>query len=533
MKLQRAQKARMFSNIIAMSLIAAFALPLVSLAQGQKEDKNEHHHYKLIDVGTFGGPSSAFSNPDSRVINNRGAAAGWADTSAPDPSCFLDCLVNHAFVWKNGLTTDLGALPGGLSSLALWINNRGLVAGQSQNGSIDPLTGAPEVRGVLWQKGQIIDLGTLGGNASTAITINDRGQVVGAATNTTIDPFANAPQGACLVLPTNNPCSGSTFVFNSIFSPTTTEAHAFVWQDGLIRDLGTLGGPDSAAEVNNNQGEVTGWSYTSFVANPSSGTPAVDPFLWSPADGKMMDLGSLGGTFGAPFWLNNRAQVVGASNLQGDQTFHPFLWEQGRLSDLGTLGGYTGVAFWINDAGEAVGYADLPPNPIGCSGLACIHHGFLWKDGVMTDLGTLGNDPCSRAVSINQDGQIVGSTAPCGGEFVHAFLWENGGPIVDLNTLVLNASGLVVREGDDISDSGEIAGRAVLANGDVHAVLLIPCDENHPGIEGCDYGVAEEAAEAPTFAAPTVLSKPKTMTQSDVRIEGRNRRFGAPGTSPR
>lgn len=63
-----------------------------------------------------------------------------------------------------------------------------------------------------------------------------------------------------------------------------------------MRDLGTLGGPDSAAEVNNDRGEVTGWSYTSFVANPSSGTPNVDPFLWSPEDGKMTDLGSLGGT---------------------------------------------------------------------------------------------------------------------------------------------------------------------------------------------------------------------------------------------
>jgi probable HAF family extracellular repeat protein len=364
---------------------------------------------------------------------------------------------------------------------------------------------------------------------------------VGAATNATLDPFANAPQGACLVLPTNNPCSGSTFVFNSIFSPTTTETHAFVWQDGLMRDLDTLGGPDSAAEVNNIQGEVTGWSYTSFVANPSTGTPTVDPFLWSPADGKMMDLGSLGGTFGAPFWLNNRGQVVGASNLQGDQTFHPFLWDRNELADLGTLGGYTGVAIWINDAGEAVGYADLPPNPLGCSGLACIHHGFLWKDGVMTDLGTLGNDPCSRAFSINQDSQIVGATAPCGGEFTHAFLWENDGPIVDLNALVLHGSGLTVREADFINDLGEIAGRAVLPNGDVHAVLLIPCDEVHPRVEGCDYDPVEAVTEAPVGSAqinqveaPTSsakMSPPDVTTRFRSPAASRNRRSGMPKPS--
>ena len=148
------------------SLCAALAVPFVATAQ---EEKNEHHPYKLIDMGTFGGPSSLFSNPDSRVINNRGTATGVADTPTPDPNCFFDCSVDHAFVWKNGVITDLGTLPGGQSSFAYWVNNRGLIVGQSQNGLIDPLTGAPEVRGVLWRNGQILDLGTLGGNASNTI----------------------------------------------------------------------------------------------------------------------------------------------------------------------------------------------------------------------------------------------------------------------------------------------------------------------------------------------------------------------------
>jgi probable HAF family extracellular repeat protein len=526
--------------IVSLSLCAALAVPVRLAAQEQKEDKNEHHHYKLIDMGTFGGPNSFFSNPDSRAINNRGTATGWADTSIPDPNClFFDCLVNRAFVRKNGVTTDLGTLPGGQSSLAYWVNDRGLIVGQSQNGSIDPLTGVPEVRGVLWRKGQITDLGTLGGNASNTIAINNHGQVVGAATNATFDPFANTPQAACLVLSTGNvpSCSAFTFVFNSVFSPTTTETHAFAWQDGFIRDLGTLGGPDSAPEANNDRGEVAGWSYTSFAANPSTGTPNVDPFLWSPEDGKMTDLGSLGGTFGAPFWLNNRGQVVGASNLPGDKTFHPFLWERGKLNDLGTLGGYTGLAIWINDVGEVVGYADLPPNPLGCSGLACIHHASLWKDGVATDLGTL-EDPCSRALSINEDGQIVGVTSPCGGEFTRAFLWENGGPIVDLNSLIINGSGLVVREGDYINDSGEIAGRAVLPNGAVHAVILIPCNEDHADVEGCD-DTGDAATTAPVHAAQLAQAPAGTsavtpmhegkMTRFHSLMTTRNRRFG---TSP-
>jgi probable HAF family extracellular repeat protein len=519
--------------VVSASLCAALALSAGLAAQEQKEEKNEHHHYKLIDMGTFGGPTSGFSTPVSRVLNKRGTATGVADTPTPDPNCFLDCMVVHAFVWKNGAITDLGTLPGGQSSFPYWVNDRGLIAGQSQNTSIDPLTGAPQVRGVVWQKGQIIDLGTLGGNASNTISINNRGQVLGAATNTTPDPFANATLNACQVLPTNSPCSVFPFSFNSLYTFSTTETHAFVWQNGLTHDLGTLGGPDSGPEMNNDRGEVVGWSYTNFLANPSTGTPTVDPFLWSPEDGRMTDLGSFGGTFGAPFWLNNRGQVAGASNLAGDQTFHPFLWDRGKLNDLGTLGGYTGAAFMLNDAGEAVGYADLPPTPLGCSGLSCIHHGFLWKDGVMTDLGTL-SDPCSRALSINEDGQIVGVTSPCGGEFTRAFLWENGGPLVDLNSLIVNGSGFTVREGDFINDAGEIAGRAILPNGDVHAVILIPCDDDHAIVQGCDYEPGEQgtATAVPSAkilqpsANPAKLSTAEQQSQIRSTTSPRHGRFG-------
>ena len=508
-----------WTSVTAIALVTVLALPLHLAAQDKQDDHHNHHHYKLIDVGTFGGPSSLFSNPDFRVINNRGTATGFADTSIPDPYCVYDCLVNHAFVWKDGVTADLGTLPGGASSFAYSVNNGGLIVGQSQIGSIDPLTGVPKLRGALWARGQIIDLGTLGGTQSNATAINDRGQVVGGALTATPDPFANAPQSACFVLPSNIPCSGFTFAYNSLYSNATTETHAFLWLDGLMLDLGTLGGPDSNAFINNDRGEVAGWSYTSFAANPSTGVPTVDPFLWNPEDGKMTDLGSLGGTFGAPFWLNNRGQVVGASNLPGDQTFHPFLWDRGTLKDLGTLGGYTGTAFWINDAGEAVGYADLPPNPPGCAGLDCIHHAFLWKHGVMKDLGTL-NDPCSRAFSINLSGQVVGGTAPCNGEFTRAFLWENGGPIIDLNTLVLHGSGLTVRIGYYINDRGEIAGQGVLPNGDVHAVLLIPCDGDHVDSKGCEEGDST-AAQLGSAARAEVVSSPASPSRGNRTRRGR------------
>ena len=52
-----------------------------------------------------------------------------------------------------------------------------------------------------------------------------------------------------------------------------------------------------------------------------------------------MDLGTLGGTYGNPWFMNNRGQVVGNSNLAGDANHHGFLWDRGTLTDLATLGG--------------------------------------------------------------------------------------------------------------------------------------------------------------------------------------------------
>ena len=104
---------------------------------------------------------------------------------------------------KDGVTSDLGTLPGGASSFAYTINNSGLIVGQSQIGSIDPLTGLPEAHACFWRKGEIVDLGTLGGTESNNNAVNDLGQVVGGALTATPDPFASAPQASCVVLQTD------------------------------------------------------------------------------------------------------------------------------------------------------------------------------------------------------------------------------------------------------------------------------------------------------------------------------------------
>jgi probable HAF family extracellular repeat protein len=143
----------------AITLFAALAIPVQLAAQ---EQKKEHSRYKLIDLGTLGGPHSYGSvNGDGFIlINNSGVVAAYADTALPDPnapnSCVVpDCFLTHAFRWKDGVKTDLGALPGMNSSAAGSINAGGWITGQSQKGS--------EGRAVLWKHNQILDLGTLGG----------------------------------------------------------------------------------------------------------------------------------------------------------------------------------------------------------------------------------------------------------------------------------------------------------------------------------------------------------------------------------
>ena len=435
------------TKLRGLTLAMVLTVPVMSvLLTAQDKAPNRHTHYRVIDVGTFGGPTSDY-NSGSVIINGRGAVVGVADTSIFDPNC--SCFVTHAFRWEDGVVTDLGALPGGESSFADGINSKGTIIGLAN--VFDPLTGMLRGDAALWRDGQISDLGSLGGPFAAPNAINNREQIVGGGLNTIPDPFGGL-----------GPFLGGT-----------TQTRALLWEHGTMQDLGTLGGNDAFAISVNDRGQIVGNSYTNTIPNPETGIPTVDPFFRE--NGHMVDVGGLGGKFATASWMNNRGQVAGTSDLAGDQSAHPFFWQKGsQPRDLGTFGGDNGSAFWVNDAGHVVGEADLAGHGI--------HHAFLWKNGVMQDLKPVGNAPCSNAFSINSADQVVGNSTNCHGTGLGATLWDHGS-VVDLNSFLSPGSGIFLREGVFIDEQGEIAVKGSL-NGDDHAFVLVPdgdCDEDCEG----------------------------------------------------
>jgi probable HAF family extracellular repeat protein len=481
-KSQRVYKSRTLANVVAMTAVAAIAMPVGVLAQdaATQKHKAKHHHYQLVDVGTFGGPNSGLflGGLAIGVLNNRGAFAGQANTPAIDPYCTnAGCYIDHAFVWRNGAKTDLGVLPGGSDSQVNWISANGLMTGVGTNGQLDPLLQIPpflqfpQIRGIFWgHDGVITDVGALPGTYfANPYAVNSRGEVVGYAMNTIPDP-------------------------NSLATPPN-QTRAFRWDaENGMQDLGTLpGGTDAMAGIINERGQVVGWSYVDstpsvvcanlYESSRQGFFLTTASFIWDKTNG-MRDLGGFGGTCTLAVALNNGGQIVGTSGLTGDTQFqfHPFVWEAetGIVDLLDPSDGRFGFARAINDHGEIVGEICIP---LQCDAALWRKSGGKWRTFDLGAIGGFGN-----AVSINDSGQVVGDGVPA---LNYTFLWEDGGPAVDLSTLVSSTSGLQFNEMVQINNRGEISIGASDANGNGHAVLLIPCDEHHPGIEGCDYRLVD------------------------------------------
>jgi probable HAF family extracellular repeat protein len=337
------------------------------------------------------------------------------------------------------------------------IRNNGLISGAAATPD------GSSMHAVLWYKGWKIDIGTpgLGGQNSAAFGVNEFGQTVGQAE-------------------TSRPNAEDFCGFNAYGFASSTACRPFLWQDGVMTKLPTLGGHNGFANSINNRGVVAGIAETD-ATDPTSGCPVhqFEPVVWE--RGRIHSLPPYSGdSDGVAAQVNDKGQVVGASGTCGSFNpntglylveNHALLWENGVATDLGNLGGEGGLAgnhaCALNNHGQVVGHSDLPND--------ASFHGFLWtRETGMKDLGTLSGDFASLALGINDGGVVVGASIGPAFSTFRAVLWEKG-TVTDLNTLVdANPKNLYLVQGESINSRGEIIGLAVDGAALPHGFLAIP-----------------------------------------------------------
>jgi probable HAF family extracellular repeat protein len=291
----------------------------------------------------------------------------------------------------------------------------------------------------------------VGGADSVAYDVNNRGQVVGYM------------------------AAGATY-------------HAFLYDAGVLNDLGALGNGESYAYRLNESGVVVGTSYVDdqpyaftyangamtalstgplsyandinnagVIAGTYAGTDSdgfYQPHAYTYAGGAVTDLGTLGyGSYGNA--INDHGQVAGTAEVNGppNRPTDPFFYSDGVMQNIGNFGGIFSNAWAMNNQGHVVGSAGGTPS----DGSLYPFRAFLYDGSGLHDLGVMAKDGNSSAYGINELGQVVGFTDTDTGSATYLY---TDGAMVLLDTLIDPASGWTITDANGINDLGQIAGRA-------------------------------------------------------------------------
>jgi probable HAF family extracellular repeat protein len=324
-----------------------------------------------------------------------------------------------------------------------------------------------------------IDLGTLGGPNSWMNwgQINERGETVGFSETSVPDPNGEDICGF----------------------GTGLTCRPFLWRNGHMRALPTMGGNNGQASAINNHGQIAGFAETTVI---DSGCPPGPPFkttlpvLWE--KGKAQPLPTVGSDpDGVAYGINDQGQAVGYSGTC-TAALHAVLWQNGTASPLPDLGfPRSNLAWGINDQGQIVGQVR--------SSDGTTKYPTLWQNDTMTNLGLLPGDFGASASGINNQGQVVGSAWDSNFNWSHGFIWQNG-VLTDLNTLFPASSNLYAVMANKINDRGQISGMAMVLSGpnagkEIHAFLATPVKASG-GVS-----VAEVARTHPKIALPANVGK--------------------------
>jgi probable HAF family extracellular repeat protein len=241
-------------------------------------------------------------------------------------------------------------------------------------------------------------LPTLGGNNGEASAINNRGEAVGYAEDGAVD--STCPAGT-----TNNRIDLSA-----------------LWVNGKAEALPLVGSDvDAVAWGINDQGQAVGYS--------GNCTTAIHAVMWKDKTAFVLqDLGGTGSNFG--YAISNRGQIAGEVGSADGTTFYAAVWQSGA-------------------------------------------------DGAVTNIGVLPGDFAAFATGINNRGQVVGNNFDSNFNWSHGFIWPDG-VMTDLNTLIPADSNLFIISASNINDRGQISGMATVLSGpragDIDSYLLTPTD---------------------------------------------------------
>ena len=290
------------------------------------------------------------ANSQPTDINNAGTVIGFFPTGSNITRGF----VSHGkgYVVLRGL---------GTSSDARGINDKGEVVGNWTTKDGGP-------RGYIYANGRQRDIGMIQGRRTIFVDINNAGYTI--ALVNPADPlapsprsFLRAPNGKAWdigTVPAENPVTIAQALNNrnqitgesgSLFFPEQP-FRAFLWSQGVMRDLGDFGATPNVGMDINDRGQVTG-----SMAVPGFHNQVA--FIYS--NGRLINIDPAPPTaerFSTGEGINNHGHVVGTSQQHG-----AFVYRGRRMESLNALidrrSGWT-ISFprAINDAGQIAAWGE-------------------------------------------------------------------------------------------------------------------------------------------------------------------------------
>lgn len=271
---------------------------------------------------------SGFVKSRGLGINFYGDVVGWAATEKD---------TGHAVLWRQGQVLDLGTM-GAADSLAAGISDSGLVVGAFIRGGMRHV--------FLWRDGQFQELGPVDEwpgkgmavwDINPGLGISRQGKVIGRIANKEgaemtfvyengqlmyLRQPKNGAPGFGRAINDQSQMAGQLYVRRGL-------SHALFWSNGAMQLLPHLAETIAGATAINEHSTVVGWAFV-----PCDKQPMAHAAIWR--DGRVVDLGTLGGDTSRAYGLNDAGQVTGYSSV-GKGEYSGFLWDNGRIFDLNDL----------------------------------------------------------------------------------------------------------------------------------------------------------------------------------------------------